>query len=90
MSRRGATARAQSTAGDILDAREHLVQGRQVHLDQLADKLQEDRVRRVVEPLLSGADEDESTTSDLGYVRDLGLIARDDPPRIANPHLRGG
>ena len=73
------------TAGDILDAREHLVQGRQVHLDQLADKLQEDRVRRVVEPLLSGADEDESTTSDLGYVRDLGLIARDDPPRIANP-----
>ena len=47
------------TAGDIFDAREHLVQGRQVHLDQLADKLQEDRVRRVVEPLLSGGAERE-------------------------------
>ena len=58
---------------------------RQVHLDQLADKLREDRVRRVIEPLLSGADEDESSARDLGYVRDLGLIARDDPPRIANP-----
>ena len=36
-------------AGEVLDAREHLVQSRVVHLDQLADKLREDRVRRVVE-----------------------------------------
>ena len=69
----------------VLDAREHLVVSRQVHLDQLADKLQEDRVRRVVEPLLSGGDERAFTARDLEYVRDLGLIARDDPPRIANP-----
>ena len=69
----------------VLDAREHLVASRQVHLDQLADKLQEDRVRRVVEPLLSGGDERAFTARDLEYVRDLGLIARDDPPRIANP-----
>ena len=73
------------TAGDILDAREHLVQGRQVHLDQLADKLREDRVRRVVEPLLSGGAERESSARDIEYVRDLGLIARDAPLRIANP-----
>ncbi|MCY4468423.1 MAG: ATP-binding protein [Thiotrichales bacterium] len=73
------------TATDIFDAREHLVQSRQVHLDQLADKLQEDRVRRVVGPLLSGADEREFSAHDLEYVRDLGLIARDNPPRIANP-----
>ena len=73
------------TAGDIFDAREHLVQSRQVHLDQLADKLQEDRVRRVVEPLLSGGDERAFSARDLEYVRDLGLIARDNPPRIANP-----
>ena len=71
--------------GDILDAREHLIESRQVHLDQLVDKLQEDRVRRVIEPLLSGASEDDSSLHDLEYVRDLGLIARDDPPRIANP-----
>ena len=73
------------TATDIFDAREHLVQSRQVHLDQLADKLQEDRVRRVVGPLLSGADEREFSAHDLEYVRDLGLIALDNPPRIANP-----
>ena len=73
------------TATDIFDAREHLVQSRQVHLDQLADKLQEDRVRRVVEPLLSGAGERDFSAHDLEYVRDLGLIARDNPLRIANP-----
>ena len=72
-------------AADVLRAQEHIILSRQVHLDQLADKLQEDRVRRVIEPLLSGASEDESSPRDLEYVRDLGLIARDDPPRIANP-----
>ena len=61
------------------------MQSRQVHLDQLADKLQEERVRRVVEPLLSGGDERGSTARDIEYVRDLGLIARDAPLRIANP-----
>ena len=70
---------------DILDAQEHLILSRQTHLDQLADKLQEDRVRRVVEPLLSGGDEREFSARDLEYVRDLGLIARDDPLHIANP-----
>ena len=39
----------------------------------------------MIEPLLAGASEDESSTPDLEYVRDLGLIARDDPPSIANP-----
>ena len=72
-------------ADDVLAAQEHLVVSRQTHLDQLADKLAEDRVRRVVEPLLSGASVDESSIRDLEYVRDLGLIAGDDPPRIANP-----
>ena len=73
------------TADDLLDAQEHLILSRVTHLHQLADKLQEDRVRRVVEPLLSGASEDESSTPDLEYVRDLGLIAPGSPPRIANP-----
>ena len=72
------------TVADLFDAREHLIRSRVVHLDQLADKLQEDRVRRVIEPLLSGA-ERALADRDLGYVRDLGLIARDNPPRIANP-----
>ena len=72
------------TVSDLFDAREHLIRSRVVHLDQLADKLREDRVRRVIEPLLSG-DERALSARDLEYVRDLGLIARDNPPRIANP-----
>ena len=73
------------TGDDIIDAREQLIASRQTHLDQLADKLREDRVRRVVEPLLSGGTEPRYSSRDLEYVRDLGLIAQDSPPRIANP-----
>ena len=73
------------TESDILDAQERLIVRRETHLDQLADKLREERVRRVVAPLLSGGAEPEFTARDLEYVRDLGLIARDDPPRVANP-----
>ena len=72
-------------ATDVRDAEEALIARRETHLDQLADKLQEDRVRRVVEPLLSGGDERAFSARDLEYVRDLGLVASDDPLRIANP-----
>ena len=54
-------------------AREQLILRRETHLDQLADKLKEERVRRVVEPLLSGAEVRSLPPDDLEYVRDLGL-----------------
>ena len=73
------------TADDVEAAQERLIVSRETHLDQLADKLQEDRVRRVVEPLLSGGDEHRFTARDIEYVRDLGLVAQDPPLRIANP-----
>ena len=73
------------TVTDILDARERIVQRRETHLDYLTEKLDEDRVRRVVEPILSGGDESGYSARDLAYVRDLGLIALDAPLRIANP-----
>ena len=76
------------TAANILAAREALILRRDTHIDQLAEKLQEDRVRRVIEPLLTGASVDDSTAEDTDYVRDLGLIARDDPVRMANPIYR--
>ena len=72
-------------ANDIRDAQERIVLRRETHLDQLADKLQESRVRRVVEPLLSGGDERDFSARDIEYVRDLGLVAVDPPLRIANP-----
>ena len=75
------------TAGDILDAQERLILARVTHLDQLADKLREERVRRVVEPILAGASVSAWSTEDVAYVHDLGLVALDDEgtPRIANP-----
>ena len=69
---------------DVHAAREELILSRRTHLDQLAHKLEEARVRRVVEPLLSGG-EVRHHARDLEYVRDLGLLAPDSPPRMANP-----
>ena len=69
---------------DIHAAREVLILSRRTHLDQLAHKLEEGRVRRVIEPILSGS-EAVHDLRDLEYLRDLGLLAPDSPPRVANP-----
>ena len=69
---------------DIYAAREELILSRRTHLDQLAHKLEEERVRRVIEPLLSGG-EARHQVRDLEYLRDLGLIDGGEPPRMANP-----
>ena len=75
------------TADAILAAQERLILRRDTHIDDLAHKLREERVRRVVEPILTGAAETACSDEDLSYVRDLGLVAQADggPPRIANP-----
>ena len=69
---------------EVYDARQALILRRETHLDQLADQLREPRVRRVIEPLLSGGHA-KYTARDFEYVRDLGLVAPDPPLRIANP-----
>ena len=68
---------------DIHAAKEALVVSRRTHLDQLAHKLEEARVRRVVVPILSGG-EARHEVRDLEYVRDLGLVDASEPPRMAN------
>ena len=73
------------TEDDVDAARERVVVRRATHLDQLAHRLGDGRVRRVVEPVLSGENEPEFTARDLEYARDLGLVAQDPPLRIANP-----
>ncbi len=77
------------TASAIRDAREQLIVRRETHLDQLTDKLQEERVRRVVEPLLSGVEPSEAIAEDdLQYVCDLGLVRVEGAVAIANPIYR--
>ena len=72
----------------VMEAQEALILGRQTHLHQLADKLREPRVRRVIEPLLSGEVTGDAGPDDVEYVRDLGLVARRGARRIANPIYR--
>ena len=76
-------------AAVIHDARERLILRRDTHLEQLTDKLREERVRRVMEPLLSGsAAATPIPVDDLDYVRDLGLVKRGNPIAVANPIYR--
>src|SRR6056297_3315669 len=56
-------------------AKNALIIRRDTHIDQLADKLKEERVRRVIEPVLSGKDmSNQFRYTDVEYVQDLGLI----------------
>jgi hypothetical protein len=78
------------TAEHVEQARERLILARATHLDSLVAKLSEDRVRRIIEPIMAGETLAGGTTynDDAAYVRDLGLIARGAPIRIANPIYR--
>ena len=69
-------------------AKENLIRSRATHLDQLADKLKEPRVHRVISKLLAGDQgeiqnqtQEEMSDDDLQYLADLGLITIN--PKIA-------
>jgi hypothetical protein len=72
----------------VLEAKERLIRRRETHLDQLADKLREERVRGVIEPILAGETfEQNFRPHDVEYLVDLGLITQDvgGALSIANP-----
>lgn len=73
------------------EARERLMERRDTHLDQLADKLKEPRVHRVIRELLSddaGFGMERPSEDDQLYVQDLGLIHTHPQIAIANPIYR--
>ncbi|MCB9761007.1 MAG: ATP-binding protein [Alphaproteobacteria bacterium] len=77
------------TASHVDQAKERLIQARQTHLDSLLARLQEDRVRRVIEPILTGGLlRGSSLDDDFQYVVDLGLVEPGQPPQIANAIYR--
>lgn len=53
------------TGEDILAARERLIGGRVTHLHNLAERLKEERVRRVIAPVLSGRAVYDASGSDI-------------------------
>ena len=58
-------------------AKERLILSRATHIDQLTDKLKENRIKRVIEPMLIG-ENSFATPADKEYCRDLGLIKKTD------------
>lgn len=64
------------TTAAIEEAKERLILSRQTHLDQLADKLSEERVRRVILPMILG-EPARALPDDEQYCIDLGLIRLD-------------
>ena len=79
------------TLTDLAEAREVLIESRAVHLDQLADKLQEPRVQSIVGPILASGEIDLEVlpSDDLQYLLDLGLVTREGRRvAIANPIYR--
>jgi hypothetical protein len=75
------------TAAHIEEAKEALIERRDTHLDSLVARLYEPRVRRVIEPILTGEISFEATfDDDFSFTRDLGLVTiRDGLRCIANP-----
>lgn len=78
------------TAEMVDQARENIILRRETHIDQLADKLQEERVRNVILPMLAGTDLAQTVSiDDIDYVTDLGLVRRGRQGlEIANPIYR--
>src|SRR6056297_992466 len=71
-------------------AKNELIIRRDTHIDQLADKLKEERVQRVIEPMLAGEAFDEDVfNTDVEYCKDLGLIKKtEEGYQIANSIYR--
>ena len=66
------------TPAHVESAKETLILERRTHIDSLLARLREDRVRRVLDPMLAGGTTaDEVLDDDFAYVVSLGLIRRE-------------
>ncbi|MBK1720155.1 ATP-binding protein [Thiocystis violacea] len=73
----------------IDQAKEAMIVERVTHLDQLAHKLQEPRVRHVIEPMLAGTMLGDVPDDDIQYLLDLGLLRQQSGGlSVANPIYR--
>ncbi|MEM9165373.1 MAG: ATP-binding protein, partial [Cyanobacteria bacterium P01_F01_bin.4] len=83
-------ASAEVTADLIEQAKERLIQRQDTHLDSLAERLRESRVRTIIEPMIAGQDLGNVAPDDIQYVLDLGLCRLDERGGlvIANPIYR--
>lgn len=78
------------TIEHVEQAKEIIIQRQDTHLDSLAERLRENRVKAIIEPILAGQELPESSNDDRQYLVDLGLLKRDPAGGlvIANPIYR--
>jgi type II secretory pathway predicted ATPase ExeA len=78
------------TKEHILQAKEILIARQDTHLDSLAEKLREKRVKNIIEPILAGQTLPDTLADDRQYLIDLGLLRRDPAGGlvISNPIYR--
>lgn len=82
---RDVTDRSQAITKEIIEtAKEQLVLRQDTHINALIERLNEPRVRHIIDAIISGTQPTHLDQDDLQYVRDLGLIAQDSW-EIANP-----
>jgi len=75
------------TKEHVEQAKEILIQRQDTHLDSLAARLQEPRIRAIIEPMLAGQELGNVPNEDIEFVLDLGLCvkSRYGGLAIANP-----
>lgn len=83
---RDVTDRSKPITKEVIErSKEVLIQRLDTHIDVLVDKLNEPRVRRIIDMVIAGTmAHQQYSDDDLQYVRDLGLITRKNIA-IANP-----
>lgn len=62
------------SAEDVEQAKENLILRQDTHLDSLAERLRDPRIRAVIEPMLSGESGEELPVDDIRLALDLGLV----------------
>jgi hypothetical protein len=78
------------TIAHVQEAREQIIMARETHLDALAYRLKDERVRKMMETLFTGALDPDLAESDAFHLcMDLGLVRLEKGvPSIANPIYR--
>jgi hypothetical protein len=70
----------------VTEAKKQLILRRDTHLDCLIDKLNEKRVKAIVQAIINGDSLHFDKLDDtISYVRDLGIVGNSDPLQFANP-----
>jgi AAA-like domain len=74
----------------VEEAKEILIRRQDTHLDSLAERLREDRVKVIMEPILGSQELPQTSDEDRQYLVDLGLLRRESAGglMIANPIYR--